>query len=380
MRVHIIQPVVPHYRVSFFRKLSEHGHAIKIFTSRSLQGNPNTDPSIVKAGVSIDLDFSFKGYLGGRIYKFALGDVLLDKPDVLVLCGNVRYVSNIRLILLARRRRIGVVWFGHLDSSTSGRLGSGLRRIFMKLSDAVVLYTEQERRRLVDEGAHPDKVFFTGNALEIGELSQLTVSARNEKIEAFLNQVGAAAGSKIILFVGRLTEKANVSLLLRAFALLPNSGRSILAIVGDGDYSGALREEALGLGISSRTFFLGEILDRDAIDNLFEISHLFVYPGDVGLSIIHALYYGVPSIIHNDRRRHNPEADAFTANIDGWNFDRGSAPSLADAIEVGLRDGSAPEASRMERARSARMQYNVDEMARRFIGACVFAADRARAL
>ena len=56
---------------------------------------------------------------------------------------------------------------------------------------------------------------------------------------------------------------------------------------------------------------------------------LFVYPGGVGLSLIHAMAYGLPSIIHDDRWRHMPEIAAFQDGRTGRTFEREDPGSLA---------------------------------------------------
>jgi len=48
--------------------------------------------------------------------------------------------------------------------------------------------------------------------------------------------------------------------------------------------------------------------------------------------LIHAMSYGLPSIIYKDRNFHMPEADAFYENITGISFDSINPDSLARAI------------------------------------------------
>ena len=68
---------------------------------------------------------------------------------------------------------------------------------------------------------------------------------------------------------------------------------------------------------------------RKVISNLFNNCRCFVYPGEVGLSIIHAMSYGLPAIIHNNRIHHNPEHSAFTNKLNGLYFEENDERSLS---------------------------------------------------
>ena len=41
---------------------------------------------------------------------------------------------------------------------------------------------------------------------------------------------------------------------------------------------------------------------------------IFVYPGEVGLSLIHAMAYGLPCLVHSDRLKHMPEISISKGN------------------------------------------------------------------
>ena len=61
---------------------------------------------------------------------------------------------------------------------------------------------------------------------------------------------------------------------------------------------------------------------------------LFIYPGSVGLSLIHAYNYGLPSIIFSDMRYHMPESAAFKEGFNGISYKKDSATSLARSIDM----------------------------------------------
>ena len=71
-----------------------------------------------------------------------------------------------------------------------------------------------------------------------------------------------------------------------------------------------------------------ELSNEEEISKLYNFCRCFVYPGEVGLSIIHAMSYGLPAIIHNNINHHNPEHAAFTNEVNGLVFDENN-PTLA---------------------------------------------------
>jgi glycosyltransferase involved in cell wall biosynthesis len=71
------------------------------------------------------------------------------------------------------------------------------------------------------------------------------------------NELGLPIG-KVILYIGKLSEKKGVSFLLRAFhTVLEEQPDSTLVIVGTGDLEESLKIEAKTLGISGKVIFAG---------------------------------------------------------------------------------------------------------------------------
>src|SRR5690606_13649781 len=93
---------------------------------------------------------------------------------------------------------------------------------------------------------------------------------------------------------------------------------------------------------------------------------LFVYPGGVGLSVLHAMAYGLPVVVHDDRWRHMPEVAAFYRAGSGKTFAPGNSQSLASAIlevlEFTAVDNSWSKAS----IKVADTEFNTQEMTNRF--------------
>lgn len=115
-----------------------------------------------------------------------------------------------------------------------------------------------------------------------------------------------APDTSILLFVGRLVEKKGVSVLLKAFSLLPtrNRERTRLWIVGDGGMRSELETEAEKLRITKQTTFWGK-QPNETLPDFFAASNIFVGPslidsaGDTegqGVVFLEAFASGTPII------------------------------------------------------------------------------------
>ena len=169
------------------------------------------------------------------------------------------------------------------------------------------------------------------------------------------------------LFVGRLTDKSRLGLVLEALAR-PEAAGMALHVIGDGDEAGALRDMADRLGVAARLTWHGATTDEDRIAEVANRSRVFLYPGDVGLSLIHGLAYGLPAVVHGNAADHMPEIAAFLPETNGRSFRYDDVADLA-AIAGGLVDDTAT-LDRMSQAavETVEREFNTARMAERFIG------------
>jgi colanic acid/amylovoran biosynthesis glycosyltransferase len=123
-------------------------------------------------------------------------------------------------------------------------------------------------------------------------------------------------GAKIILTIGRLTEKKGHEYSIRAIAILAKKFKNIKYIIG-GD--GPLREDLEGLskslGVSENIEFLGEVVQDEVMD-LYKKSDIFILPsvtaanGDqegipvvlmeaqaFGLPVVSTRHSGIPEVV-----------------------------------------------------------------------------------
>lgn len=299
-KVIIVQPALPAYRLDFFERLAkELGERFKIYYSSSNLGilTDSISPHhwTVRTG-------EIKSLLPGVTWQKGIITIPIKRGDIIVIPGDARCLSNI--ILLIRAKLIGaktILW-GQLWSATSKKYRFLLRILLMRLANNLLFYTDLEAITYRQKYSPNDNRIITSlnNGININPIVSLRKKYDIEN-----------RGSEL-LFIGRLTEKTNLRLLIHALAEA-ELNEVYLHIIGDGPDANILKKLADSLGISEKIRWHGATTDETKIANIANRCAIFVYPGGVGLSLIHAMAYGLPAILHNDVSTHMPEIAAFEA-------------------------------------------------------------------
>lgn len=352
-RVVLIQPALPKFRVDFFERLNSNydGFFQVLHAGENLRGLTDfVDPPWAKrTGAMHRLPF-------GLEWQAGVAFMSLRRDDLVVLCGNPRQLSTIILLLRVRMRGACAIWWGHYWSSTSRRWRQILRHLPMGLVDAILFYTDAE----VD--SFRSKTFLIGRVRHIAALNN---GINIEPIQQLRCPYSALGREPELLFIGRLTQKAGLSLGLEALALLGERA-PILHVIGDGKQYGVLQARSRELGLEDRIVWHGALTDESRIAEIANQCRAFVYPGEVGLSLIHAMAYRLPSIVHDRPGLHMPEIAAFRDGETGLSFAYGDAKALARTISATLADAAQLDAFSAAAARIVGPSYTTQDMASRF--------------
>jgi glycosyltransferase involved in cell wall biosynthesis len=76
-------------------------------------------------------------------------------------------------------------------------------------------------------------------------------------------RLGVPTDTLLVFSAGRLVRKKGFEYLVDAWSLIPPSTRTILAIAGDGDLAGELRERVRSAGLDDRVRLLGNLSQDD---------------------------------------------------------------------------------------------------------------------
>jgi len=159
----------------------------------------------------------------------------------------------------------------------------------------VVAVSEAERRQLLTLGVGSDRIRVVGNPVAISEIAEPAARGR------FRDAVGCN-GQPLILFLGKMTPRKRLDVLVDAFAMLePRTSRLVIAgnDMGAGDEARArVRSHAL----DGRVRFAGLLQGSARLQALAD-ADVVVYPGEhevFGLVAIEALLCGTPVIVAGD--------------------------------------------------------------------------------
>ncbi|MGB2601759.1 MAG: glycosyltransferase family 4 protein, partial [Candidatus Omnitrophota bacterium] len=155
--------------------------------------------------------------------------------------------------------------------------------------DHIVCVNEHIRKNLVDKYGIPEaKIDEVGNGVDCDWFSPAQGLKESNAEEV------------VITYVGRLENRKNVDLLVRAAALLDGQDTGFkLRIIGEGEEEKRLRNLAISLGLEKRTEFLGRREGKDLLE-LYRTSSIFVLPSryeGLPLVLLEAQACGLPAVV-----------------------------------------------------------------------------------
>lgn len=352
-KIIFVQPTIPKYRESFFKGIYEKIPDNLIVYASDMDIGVISQKSIEKPWLR-KLE-SHKKIIFGLSWQKGVKKIPISKEDIIIISGAPKDLSNIFLLIRAKLNNAKIVWWGHFWSSSSTHWKLKLRMSLLKFVDVVLFYTENEIAEFRNQFPNFTElpVFALNNGLDKSEINVLRkpYDAKDRRYH--------------ILFIGRVTLKSNLSLLLEA--LSSESCKNIyLNIIGDGQYITNLQSYAKQLGIEERIYWHGGLIDEAKIASIANQCRLFVYPGAVGLSLIHALDYGLPAIVHNNRWTHMPEIAALENEVNGLMFHENDSNSLAKCISELIRKEDILNKMSSNAVALTNKTFNSDDMTNRF--------------
>ena len=156
--------------------------------------------------------------------------------------------------------------------------------------------------------------------LSLRPSSYLNNGIDNKYIKQYRIPYIASLRDRAIVFCGRFTNKSNLSLLIDSLPSLHNV--DTVHIIGEGDLKSSLIDRSKNISFQAKLVWHDFTVNEKYIASIFNSCRLYVYPGDIGLSLIHAMNYGLPCVVHSSFSKHMPEITAFRDSVTGFSFTR----------------------------------------------------------
>jgi glycosyltransferase involved in cell wall biosynthesis len=258
--------------------------------------------------------------------------ILSGRYSAVVFLGDAAYLSTWIAARLCRSRGTKVVfWTIGWRSSETG-LKRWVRLRFYRMADCLLLYGERARQIGRSLGVEPRMMHVVGNSIE-SKLAARSCNAADELHKLAMRFPDSE--TEVVSAVVRLTHQRRFDLLIRAIAILQNSGRKVsIVLAGEGDAADPLEDLAVELGVDLR--LVGPVYSHEALEAIYRRSALTVVPEFIGLTAIQSMTYGRPVITCSSVSKQGPEADAIRPGITGDFYAEPTAASLACGIESWL--------------------------------------------
>lgn len=335
VRIVVQQPALPKYRIPVFKEwASRSGICLTVSYAASDSTLHNESPD----GFTAQFCTLRKIKMGKRRlmwHSAQWNSAKRDACDVLVLSWDVQYLSLIPSLIRARLNGIKTILWGHGYSKREFRLRKCIRDSVGRMADALVFYDHITAQRFIEDGWDKKRIHVAPNSLDQTEI-QAARSAWLEtpaKLKSFQDENGLT-GKKNIIYIGRVYKENRLDLLVSALSQITKKYSDIqLLIIGkENDCVAQLKQQATELGVERFIRWLGPIYEESEIAPYMLSSKLFCYPANIGLSIMHAMGYGVPVITGDDIAAHNPEIHVLEDGVNGCLFKDSDVSDLADKI------------------------------------------------
>jgi glycosyltransferase involved in cell wall biosynthesis len=369
IRVAVVQPSLAKYRIPVFRELASRPGIDLTVHYGTTEGIPNVAPEGFRA-----VEAPIRAAGGAKWQQAQVALASRGNCDVLVLGWDLHYASLVPALLRARAQRVGTVLWGHGYSKQEKPARRALREKVGRLADATLFYNRTAAEDAIAAGFARERVFVALNSLDQGPIQAARAAWAGDeaKLDAFRREQGLAG--PVILFVSRLDPANRLDLLLEAARRLQGDSPGLaVVIIGKGENQAVLERQAAELGIAGRVRFLGAIYDEASLAPWFLVADVFCYPANIGLSILHAMGYGLPVITSDRLEAQNPEIEALRNGENGLLYRDGDPAALVEALRRVLSDEPLRRRMSAEALRTATQEFTVRRMVDGFVSAVEYA-------
>ena len=295
----IIQPAFPSYRSSLFNRINDEFCDVEFLEIRhgklsAVESNTNKF-SVQKA------DFVNKPLYGNLCLIYQL----IRKHDRVILFGNLNIWQVWFIIFLTKifRKKL-LIWTQVLEKMKFNFKGFIKTFVFL-ICDNLYLYTDLELQRIPK--------FIRRKSISLNNGLDTSVISKFRKRNAH--------GKTQFLSVGRFTQKSKMDWLISCFEKTDYE----LHVIGVDKREVGMKFDNIHLH--------GVLVDEEQISKIANTCIGFVYGGNVGLSLIHGMAYGLPPVIHSNLEEHMPEVAAFLELDGGYTFLKGNAEDLLRVLD-----------------------------------------------
>lgn len=242
------------------------------------------------------------------------------------------------LLLCFFLRKEVYAWTHGLKCTNISRKTLFMWKLYDHLLTGSFLYGNYAREIMLKLGFNGNKLHIIYNSLNYEVSYKLRDKALNNPYKDYFSN-----NYPILLFIGRLTAVKKLHMIIKASEILKDKGHNVnVVFIGDGPELINL-QKSIAADDQHRYWFVGSLYSEEEIASYLHYADLCVSPGNVGLTSIHALSYGLPVITNDNFEAQMPEFEAIEKNVSGDFFKEDDIADLATKIELWLKNNQDRE-------------------------------------
>ena len=318
----------PKYRESIYKKIDDAFDVQFIFGREVIDGQTS---GIARLDYHIFKRFPIENR------NILLLNKVLWRTRLLTLPFNKKYkaflitadtpLSYIPFFILCRLLGKKVYCWGHGFKEHLKRFRI-LEKLYLATVEVFFTYGVFGKKKMEELGWKREKISVIYNSLNEGTALKENISLNsNIYTEHFRNSFPT------LIFIGRLIPSKRIDWILEAMADLREKGLDLnLMIIGKGSVYDYLKNHTETLALTDRVWFYGECYNEDELKVLLYNADLCVSPGEVGLTALHTMTYGVPVISHNNFYKQGPEYELIIPDKTGLLYEYENYNDLTEKI------------------------------------------------
>jgi glycosyltransferase involved in cell wall biosynthesis len=332
--------IFPHYRFAIWKKLINSNQFIfDIYFSPT---NPLNIPAPDLKNLFDDQEKAklhfLKNYWLNKKVLIWQSEVLrltaFSKFDYIMLLGEMYIISSWIACLIAKIRGKKIYMWSHGLYGNESYIKKHIRLNFLKLADVIFLYENRAKKLLVKNGFDERTLDVVYNSLDF-DTHQKHYNQLKKEDSTYFKKLFKDESLPTIIFIGRITEKKKIDILIGAINKLNQTKASYnLLIVGEGENLEFYKASSQKCIESGWLNFYGKSYNTEETGQLIYNSDLCVSPGNIGLTAVHCLSYGTPVASHSNYKNQMPEVETIIDGENGFLFEENDHVDLANKINL----------------------------------------------
>jgi glycosyltransferase involved in cell wall biosynthesis len=377
VQVLMIHRIFASYRKPIYDKLAQH------FNYLLLHGKNDTTIDQVVTDYSREIKLFQYAKNSTSIIFQNFSHLFTFKPEVVIHESSIGILSLLPTYLLCKLRGAKFILYGHgynrFNNFQPEKSWADKYRVWlMKLSDAIIIYTNTDKNRL-SKYIHHNKIFVAQNTLDTSHLVPIKTSLKEEGKEKLKQRLGFTHPYNLI-FIGRLLDEKMPDKILEVFDILNKKMPDQIGIhyVGGGNTK-VLKQIVKEKQWEAHVKFYGAVYDDTKTGEYLFASDLMIMPGYLGLAVNHAFAFDCPVISFKQTEKgpfHSPEIEYVVDHETGFLIPELSVEKMADKIVSYFHDSALQAYMQSKIKEKIEKDLTTDKMVKGFTDAVYFVLNK----